>query len=594
MVRRCPTCGRSYAGRERYCSIDGSPLLTSTPPAAGRGGRDDPLLGNLIADRYRIVARLGEGGTSIVYLASREAVGDRVAIKFLKEDLTKRVGSVERFIIEARASSRIDHPHIVSVFDFGRDDEGHYYLVMEYVEGRSLIKHIKACRGFLQERAVEILRQLLMAVGAAHAEGIVHRDLKPENVICAKGRTGGDFVKVLDFGLAKFVGDGAGVSLTRHGVILGTPYYISPEQARAEKVDNRTDLYSVGVMAYEMLTGRVPFRGSNAVTVINRHISSEPKPFAMVRPDLEIHPELEQLVLSLLAKSPSGRFQTAEETLEALARVREKLAWEGGRKTPIEVTQTIEATPTSSAVARQTATTIWEAPGLLEDSSRLARLWDERMTAVADRFWGAGQWPQQVVESTAHIEALEARIGAHERTIATHYARIEAIENDVREREAAIRFERLDLVAYRCVIHEAISGGVELGDADGLTERLEQLGLSQDELLAQDPDRFFAVADELDQAIDVLDRRARKAIEARRGQVAEHQRAIHTEINRVWKLRQQAIPYCARLVGILQATAANRRELTIDVTAVAEVAGAIQIYQSVLMSVRPPTEADLD
>lgn len=611
MSVKCRTCGKVYRGGEKFCSVDGTPL----EEPAERPKRSatlrlpsedvdldvvyDALVGRVINNRYRITEKLGEGGTSVVYLALRESINEPVAIKFLKDELAKRVGSVERFIVEARASSRVDHPNIVSVFDFGRTGD-RYYLVMEYVSGRSLIRCIKDSRGFAQERVVVILQQLLEAVSAAHAKNIIHRDLKPENVILTTERGNVDYIKVLDFGLAKFTGSVEEAKrLTRHGVILGTPYYMSPEQARCEKVDYRTDLYSIGVMAYEMLTGFVPFRGGSPVEVLNRHILKKPKPPSIARPDVKILPELEQLILKLLSKSPERRFQSAEETLLVLAEIEQSL-----KRAPVEQDEVMKRArnigergqverrrASTPPPPRPTATTIWEAPGLLEDSSRLVRLWDERISEVSNMIWGRERWPQEVIASTESIRALEREIEKKERKITPIREEIEGVERRAREQEAMLRFERLDLVARQCVVQEVMGGGVELSNIQELATRATLLGMN--DLIATgttDHETIQSLHDELDRLINEIDSKARRLRRKTKRAIATRQRLVHNLVNEIRELRRQQVPKCNELLARINQETRGRTDLASAVTAVAEVAGALQIFQSLLGALKSPEE----
>jgi serine/threonine-protein kinase len=598
-MKKCQTCGKLYIGTERFCSIDGT-KLAETELSEPR----DPMLGLVVNNRYRIVEQLGEGGMSIVYRATQDALARDVAIKFLKTELAKRVGSVERFIVEARASSKVDHPNIVSVFDFGRDPDGRYYMVMEYVEGVQLIKHIRETGAFDQLRVINILQQLLSAVGAAHAAGVVHRDLKPENVICMNGPGAGERVKVLDFGLAKFLGNELkGGRLTRQGVILGTPFYMSPEQARGEPVDSRSDLYSLGVMSYEMLTGSVPFLGTSAAVILDHHIQTSPMPPSILRPDLAIHPDLELLVLTLLSKLPGLRYQTAEATLQAVAAVQKRL-----REAPIEPEEVLKRTRPmferqtpytvdngATRLRRSsgrlgprslTPTTIWEAPGLLDDSSRLARLWDERIRAVADRLWGDGAWPSWVTEASDSIRSLEETIRAHEVAIATLRGEIETIEARTREAEAALRFKRLDLVSRQCLLREALAGAAAAEEP----ESRETLDFAEDDdtvgATLRDLEEMQKAYEELDLEINEIDQQARALAGQRRGAMEERHRGIRTNLRHVWDTRQRQVPICASLVNRVNDVAAGRPDLVEAVTALAEVAGAIQVYQAVLKAVR--------
>jgi beta-lactam-binding protein with PASTA domain/tRNA A-37 threonylcarbamoyl transferase component Bud32 len=270
----------------------------------------DTLINTLFDGRYRIIRRLGSGGMANVYLAEDEELGRQVAIKVLDEKHANDEQFVERFRREAKNAASLSHPSIVSIYDRG-EAEGTYYIAMEYIEGRTL-KELIVARGPLPvDKAVAYARQILGAVRFAHRKGIVHRDIKPHNVLVdTDGR-----LKVTDFGIAR-----AGASqMTEAGSIIGTAQYLSPEQARGAPVDQRSDLYSVGVVLNEMLTGSVPFTGDTPVEIAMKHLSSVPEPPSASRPD--VPEDLDMVTLRALAKDPRDRFQTAEEMDSELGRV---------------------------------------------------------------------------------------------------------------------------------------------------------------------------------------------------------------------------------------------------------------------------------
>ena len=270
----------------------------------------DTLINTLFDGRYRIVRKLGSGGMADVYLAEDEELGRRIAIKILNDRHANDESFVERFRREAKNAAGLSHPNIVSIYDRG-EAEGTYYIAMEYLDGRSL-KELVVARGPLPiPDAIDATRQVLAALRFAHRKGVVHRDIKPHNVMAdADGR-----LKVTDFGIAR-----AGVSqMTEAGSIIGTAQYLSPEQARGSPVDQRSDLYSVGVVLYEMLTGTTPFSGESPVEIAMKHLSDPPRPPSVERAD--IPPDLDMIVLRALAKDPDDRFQTAEEMDAELERV---------------------------------------------------------------------------------------------------------------------------------------------------------------------------------------------------------------------------------------------------------------------------------
>src|SRR6188472_3069400 len=273
----------------------------------------DTLIDSVFDGRYRIIRKLGSGGMANVYLASDQELGRRVAIKILDDRHARDEQFVERFRREAQNAAGLSHPSIVSIYDRG-DSEGTYYIAMEYVEGRTL-KELLVARGPSPLGiAIDYTRQILSALRFAHRNGIVHRDIKPHNVIVdGEGR-----VKVMDFGIARA---GAASQMTEAGSIIGTAQYLSPEQARGAPVDQTSDLYSTGIVLYELLTGTVPFNGETPVEIAMKHLSQTPEPPSAHRPD--VPHDLDLVVLRALAKEPAERYRTAAELdrdLELVAR----------------------------------------------------------------------------------------------------------------------------------------------------------------------------------------------------------------------------------------------------------------------------------
>ena len=268
------------------------------------------IINTLFDGRYRVMRKLGAGGMADVYLAEDEELGRRVAIKILNDRHANDESFVERFRREAKNAAGLSHPNIVSIYDRG-EAEGTYYIAMEYLDGRTL-KELLVARGPMPiADAIHHTRQILNALRFAHKKGVVHRDIKPHNVMV----DGDGRLKVTDFGIAR-----AGASqMTEAGAIVGTAQYLSPEQARGAAVDQRSDLYSIGVVLYEMLTGNVPFMGESPVEIAMKHLSDTPRPPSSIRP--EIPPDLDMVVLRALAKNPDDRFQTAEEMDAELAHI---------------------------------------------------------------------------------------------------------------------------------------------------------------------------------------------------------------------------------------------------------------------------------
>ena len=292
---------------------------SSRPPR----GEVDPRVGTLLADRYRIDALVGEGGMGKVYSAEHVLMRKRLAVKVLRRELTSVPEVVARFEREAMAAGNIEHPNVAAATDFGKLSDGAVFLVLEFVSGHSLRDEI--ARGAFQvDRALHVARQISSALSAAHAQGIVHRDLKPENVMLVEKGGDPDFVKVLDFGIAKVPlgeaggGPKAGNPITKAGMVFGTPEYMSPEQALGQNVDGRADLYALGVMFFEMVSGVRPFSSQSSVGILGQQLSKPTPTFAERSPGLVVPPAVEQIAHKLLARDASERFQTAPELSRAI------------------------------------------------------------------------------------------------------------------------------------------------------------------------------------------------------------------------------------------------------------------------------------
>ncbi len=271
----------------------------------------DPLVGRTIDGRYQVEGVLGQGGMGVVYKAKHVVLGKALAIKVLKADVSRDQEIIARFRQEAQSASGIGSQHIIDISDFGQLSDGSTYFVMEMLDGRELTKVIENDRPIPPERVVNVAKQLCDALGAAHERGIVHRDMKPDNVFLIKRGNTKDFVKVLDFGIAK-VG-GASSKLTRAGQVFGTPHYMSPEQCSGQNVDHRTDIYALGVILYEMSCGRVPFDADNLMGILTKHIYEQPIPLHQLPPPVNVPAGLEAVILTCLAKQADARYQSMAE-----------------------------------------------------------------------------------------------------------------------------------------------------------------------------------------------------------------------------------------------------------------------------------------
>lgn len=318
------------------------------------------VTGSVLSGRYRIEERIAMGGMGSVYLATDERLDRQVAVKVLKEELADDERFVERFRREARAAGALSHPNIAGVFDFGQHDE-RYYMVMELAEGRDLARVLREEEPLSPDRSARIGSQIAQALGHAHAAGVVHRDIKPPNVIIGEA----DRVKVTDFGIARAVGDS---TLTATGSVLGTAHYISPEQAGGGEVGPAADIYALGIVLYEMLTGSLPFTGDSALAVAMRHVSDDVPPPSELNP--EVPASLDSVVARATAKDPGDRFGSADEMAQALG---------GALGSTAEVATAAMAGGVAGGAMAAGATerlepTVWPIPGSRYDPQRLGRV----------------------------------------------------------------------------------------------------------------------------------------------------------------------------------------------------------------------------
>jgi len=286
-------------------------------PRSGLSKAPEGLLGQTIDQRYRVEALLGEGGMGLVYRVTHTRLNKPLAIKVLRRENTRDPEVLARFRREAESASAIGNQHIVDINDFGELHDGSTYFVMECLEGLDLIDAIDVAQRMPEARAVHIAVQVCRALGAAHDAGIVHRDLKPENVFLIRRNDTDDFVKVLDFGIAK-VANGP-KRLTRDGEVLGTPHYMSPEQCEGNGVDHRTDIYALGVLLYEMVTGHVPHDADTMMGILTKQMYEEPIPPKVRVP--QVSEQLEQVIMRCLEKKPERRYQAMHEIEADLQRV---------------------------------------------------------------------------------------------------------------------------------------------------------------------------------------------------------------------------------------------------------------------------------
>jgi len=382
---------------------------------AKRTSQDDPYIGKVVAGRYRLETRLGEGGMGIVYRARHVLIDRVVALKIIRPDLRSETHLRQWMLREARAANRVDHAHIVQIYDIGETDTNELYLVMEYLVGISLAS-ICAKGPLAMTRAVDILEQMCAALTRAHDLGVIHRDLKSDNIMLTVQGGRKDFVKILDFGLAALARD---TRLAPKGAVFGTPEYMAPEQARGEDATNLCDLYALGVLFFEMVTGELPFRSNDRETLLEMQRSAPaPRPASIQR---DIAPQVEAIILKLLEKDPVKRFRDGHHLQEELKSYQRSLPthqWEKleqGDQPPAPLPPPPAPTP-----------------GVQEWGTRAANF--ARMLA---RGYPNGKAPEEVQQAVDTLWDLAARASRLEGELASHTRRLESI----RRRGRALRAE---------------------------------------------------------------------------------------------------------------------------------------------------------
>ncbi len=389
--------------------------MQQTARVSNPGKPADPMLGRVIAGRYRLEARAGEGGMGVVYRARHVLIDRVVALKLIRPDLRGETHLRAWMLREARAANRVDHAHIIDIHDIGETEEGELYLVMEYLVGTSLSSEL--ARGPMQlSRSVDILEQMCAALARAHDLGVIHRDLKSDNILLT-GRGGRkDFVKILDFGLAHLAMD---PRLAPKGAVFGTPEYMSPEQARGEEAGPQSDLYALGVLFFEMLTGQLPFRSDDRETLLElQRTAPAPKPRS-IKPD--VLPAAEAIVIKLLEKERRKRFQDAHHLHEELKALQRSLP-----NTPWELAGTGENAAPPPPPPPQS-------PGVIEWASRAALF-----SRMASRAYPAGNAPPEVQAAVAQSWDLASRANKLEGEVASHTRKLEALERRGRALRAEI------------------------------------------------------------------------------------------------------------------------------------------------------------
>ncbi|HEX9632003.1 MAG TPA: serine/threonine-protein kinase [Gemmatimonadales bacterium] len=347
-MKLCPTCGTEFGDEQKFCPNDGSAL---------RSSQQGDLVGSVIAERYHISKKLGEGGMGAVYLGEHVKMGRKSAIKVMSSSMAHDPEAIARFNREASNASRINHPNVCAIYDFGETPDGVIYLAMEFIEGGSLGAVLDREGTLPIPRAADILAQTADALQAAHDLGIVHRDLKPDNIMLTRGRAGGDLVKVVDFGIAKAMSGEEGQQVTKTGLVVGTPEYMSPEQLSGDKLDGRSDTYSLALVFYRMATGTFPFQAESAQEMMIKRLTDDPLPLGAARPDVVFPPALEEAVRHALGRMPSERYVTAVEFARDVTRA---VAGMGAAATaaPAEAATQIISAQGADATAQLTPTRV--------------------------------------------------------------------------------------------------------------------------------------------------------------------------------------------------------------------------------------------
>ncbi len=412
------------------------------------------MIGTQLDGRYRILSKLGEGGMGEAYLAEHINLGRKEALKILLPALAADPEFVARFRREARATNRVQHANIVCVYDFGRLPDGRFYLSMEYAEGERLDAVLLRLGPLPVPRVLHILGQLADAVNHAHERGVVHRDLKPENMVLVEHRGQADFLKILDFGIAKIVAPDhtESVILSNKGQVFGTPSYMSPEQAEGMGTDPRSDIYSIGCVAFELLVGEPPFLGRSSMQLMHAHKSKAPARPSQRRPQAGIPAELDAIVLRCLQKDPARRFPTGADLLAALHKVpgyRSKKSPSGRRSQSLLPRPSDYAAPPDTQETPGAVRFMWEDTGAdapayaatepLEAGGAAPDL-RGRLCQVAERLSDLGVNDVALIVGVAHLKDLDDTLRRQEAEMDALDLALSDVEQATREREGSLRF----------------------------------------------------------------------------------------------------------------------------------------------------------
>jgi eukaryotic-like serine/threonine-protein kinase len=416
MDRYCPKCFERFQTGVDSCPHDGSALVSFA---------DRDLVGETLDGRYEIQARVGRGGMGVVYRALHSVIGRTVALKVLNSDAVKDETALKRFLVEGRAMASLKNPHTITLYDFGATSTGLLYYTMELLEGKPLSTILREDGRLAPERAVDFVLQTCESLEEAHRKQIVHRDLKPDNIfVVREDGTGREFVKVLDFGIAKLMGEKPVGTLTATGVVCGTPAYLSPEQVMGGDIGPPSDLYSLGVVLYEMLGGRRPFSGKTSMEVLLKHLNEPVPPFTTFEAQVPVPGSLELFVRTALAKQPAERFSTVEEFCNALrSAAREASQGGAGATETLDVQVDFALEPTLDSTVQKNLASRTNGVADIEEGSVKASFSSVRrrvpwkpvafaaaaLVVVAAGFYGWANWTSGVdtVEEKAVVSSEE-------------------------------------------------------------------------------------------------------------------------------------------------------------------------------------------
>lgn len=565
---RCSACGATLADEVLFCPYDGTPL--------GSRPVRDPRVGTSVNDRYDIIERVGVGATASVYRAHHRILKRDVALKILHFTDDRRVA---RFAREARAASRIDHENVVSVMDFGYAEDGFFFLAMEYVSGRLLEEEIARSGAMPPTRVVHLLAQTSAAVARAHRLGIIHRDIKPENIMLCVRDGNADFVKILDFGLARPIEPSNDLpGLTTHGEVFGTPQCMAPEQWTGAPMDERTDIYALGVLGYQLLTGHLPFRG-NVMELMFQHQNTTPEPPSSHVPGGTIPAAFDELVLRALAKDPSDRFPSVDAMLAHLEAVVQHLA--GGRVYATHartyVTRAPRAIELDPTQIEADTLDLADAPAMCAEVRRLLSVRRHRLGQMVGMIW-AGQLPVQLQRLRPQLGGLETELEEDGRSLNALVSSMEEDAQAYRKLEANLRGRILDLNLVLSVERQIRSmdtdHSFEIDDADPTKPSTEKPWFAE----VTDPGLVRAPEPELETQLRGAERRLADMEAARK----RDEDVAHDQLRRAVRKFRHGLTELQRVYD--QIATAAKRIVTKDArykqifSSFAEIDGAIASY----------------